>query len=41
MIAVIKPGEKFEVVAAPAVAEGEMFLRSKTHLLCVSEGKTE
>jgi hypothetical protein len=28
-------------VAAPAVAEGEMFLRSKTHLLCVSEGKTE
>jgi hypothetical protein len=28
-------------VSAPAVAEGEMFLRSKTHLFCVSDGKTE
>ena len=52
VITVIKLGEKFEIVAthrladhmfvtAPAVAECEMFLRSKTHLLCVSDGKTE
>jgi hypothetical protein len=52
VITVIKLGEKFEIVAtntlsdhmfvaAPAVAEGEMFLRSKTHLFCVSDGKTE
>jgi hypothetical protein len=43
-------GEKFEVVAtdtladqmfvaSPVVAEGEMFLRSKTHLFCVSDGR--
>ena len=49
---VIKLGEKFEIVAtntladhmfvaAPAVGEGEMFLRSKTHPFCVSDGKTE
>jgi hypothetical protein len=28
-------------VALPAVAEGEMFLRSKTHFFCVSDGKTK
>ena len=28
-------------VAAPAVAKGEMFLRSKTHLFCVSDGKID
>jgi len=48
--AIIKLGEKFEIVAtnaladhmfvaAPAVGEGEMFLRSKTHLFCVSDGQ--
>jgi outer membrane protein assembly factor BamB len=52
MITVIKLGEKFEIVAtnmladhmfvaSPAVAEGEMFLRSKTHLFCVSDSKTK
>lgn len=52
MITVIKLGEKFEIVAtnaladhmfvaSPAVAEGEMFLRSKTHLFCVSNGNTK
>ncbi|MGH9754857.1 MAG: PQQ-binding-like beta-propeller repeat protein [Blastocatellia bacterium] len=50
VITVIKMGEKLEVVAtntladqmfvaSPVVAEGELFLRSKTHLFCVSEGK--
>jgi hypothetical protein len=45
-------GEKFEIVAtntltdhmfvaSPVVAEGELFLRSKTHLFCVSDGKTK
>jgi outer membrane protein assembly factor BamB len=52
VITVIKLGEKFEIVAtntlndqmfvaSPVVAEGEMFLRSKTHLFCVSEGKAK
>jgi outer membrane protein assembly factor BamB len=52
VVTVIKLGEKFEVVAtntltdqmfvaSPVVAEGEMFLRSKTHLFCVSDGKTK
>jgi outer membrane protein assembly factor BamB len=52
VINVIKLGEKFEVlatntladqmfVASPVVAEGELFLRSKTHLFCVSDGKTK
>jgi outer membrane protein assembly factor BamB len=52
VITVIKLGEKFEIVAtntlaghlfvaSPAVAEGEMFLRSKTHLFCVSDSKTK
>jgi len=52
VVTVIKTGEKFEVVAtntladqmfvaSPVVAEGEMFLRSKTHLFCVSDGKTK
>jgi outer membrane protein assembly factor BamB len=52
MITVVKLGEKFEVVAtntladqlfvaSPAVAEGEMFLRSKTHLFCISDRKTK
>jgi outer membrane protein assembly factor BamB len=52
VVTVIKLGEKFEVVAtntltdqmfvaSPVVAEGEMFLRSKTHLFCVSDGKSK
>jgi outer membrane protein assembly factor BamB len=52
VVTVIKLGEKFEIVAtntledhmfvaSPAVAEGEMFLRSKTHLFCVSDSKTK
>ena len=52
VITVVKLGEKFEIVAtntladqmfvaSPIVAEGEMFLRSKTHLFCVSDGKTK
>jgi outer membrane protein assembly factor BamB len=52
VVTVIKMGEKFEIVATntladhlfvalPVVAEGEMFLRSKTHLFCVSDGKTK
>jgi len=52
VVTVIKMGEKFEIVAtntladqmfvaSPVVAEGEMFLRSKTHLFCVSDGKTK
>ncbi len=52
VVTVIKMGEKFEVVAtntladhmfvaSPVVAEGELFLRSKTHLFCVSDGKTK
>jgi outer membrane protein assembly factor BamB len=52
VVTVVKLGEKFEVVAtntltdhmfvaSPAVAEGELFLRSKTHLFCVSDGKTK
>jgi hypothetical protein len=50
VVTVVKMGEKFEVaatntladqmfVASPIVAEGELFLRSKTHLFCVSDGK--
>ena len=50
VVTVIKMGEKFEVVAtntltdqmfvaSPVVAEGELFLRSKTHIFCVSDGK--
>jgi hypothetical protein len=49
-VTVVKMGEQFEVVAtntfedqmfvsSPVVAEGELFLRSKTHLFCVGEGK--
>jgi outer membrane protein assembly factor BamB len=52
VITVIKLGGKFEVVAtntladqmfvaSPAVAEGEMFLRSKTNLFCISDRKTK
>jgi len=52
VVTVIKMGEKFEIVAtntltdhmfvaSPVVAEGELFLRSKTHLFCVSDGKTK
>jgi outer membrane protein assembly factor BamB len=52
VVTVVKLGEKFEIVAtntladqmfvaSPIVAEGEMFLRSKTHLFCVSDGKTK
>jgi len=50
VVTVVKMGEKFEIlatntledqmfVASPVVAEGELFLRSKTHLFCVSDGK--
>jgi outer membrane protein assembly factor BamB len=52
VITVVKLGATFEIVAtntladqmfvaSPIVAEGEMFLRSKTHLFCVSDGKTK
>jgi len=52
VITIIEMGEKFEMVAtntladhmfvaSPAVAEGELILRSKTHLFCVSDGKAE
>jgi outer membrane protein assembly factor BamB len=52
VITVIKLGEIFEIVAtntladhmfvaSPAIAEGELFLRSKTHLFCVSDGKAK
>ncbi len=52
VVTVVKLGEKFEVVAtntfadqmfvsSPVVAEGELLLRSKTHLFCVSDGKTK
>jgi outer membrane protein assembly factor BamB len=50
VVTVVKMGEQFELVAtntfedqtfisSPVVAEGELFLRSKTHLFCVGEGK--
>ncbi|HMZ18889.1 MAG TPA: PQQ-like beta-propeller repeat protein [Blastocatellia bacterium] len=52
VVNVIKMGEKYEVlatntladqmfIASPVVVEGEMFLRSKTHLFCISDGKTK
>ena len=52
VVTVVKMGEQFEVlmtntlddqmfVASPAVVEGELFLRSKTHLFCISEGKAK
>jgi hypothetical protein len=37
--ALVMSGHMF--VDSPAVAEGELFLRSKTHLFCVSDGKTK
>jgi outer membrane protein assembly factor BamB len=48
VVTVIKMGEKFEVLAtntfedqffvsSPIVSEGELFLRSKTHLFCISQ----
>jgi hypothetical protein len=51
-VTIIKMGEKFEIVnsttfddqffvASPVVAEGELYLRSKTHLFCISDGKTK
>jgi outer membrane protein assembly factor BamB len=50
VVTVVKMGEQFEVLAtntfedqmfvsSPIVAEGDLFLRSKTHLFCVGEGK--
>ncbi|PYP87338.1 MAG: hypothetical protein DMF61_10000 [Blastocatellia bacterium AA13] len=50
VVTIVKMGERFEVlatntlddqmfVASPVVAEGELFLRSKTHLFCISDGK--
>ncbi|MFN0108831.1 MAG: PQQ-binding-like beta-propeller repeat protein [Blastocatellia bacterium] len=52
MVTVVKMGEQMEVVASnlfddhffvatPIVAEGELYLRSKTHLFCISDGKTK
>lgn len=52
VVTVIKMGEQFEIlatntyedqmfVASPVVAAGELFLRSTTHLFCVSDGKTK
>jgi outer membrane protein assembly factor BamB len=51
-VTVVKMGEKFDVlatntmadqffVASPVVVEGDLFLRSKTHLFCVSDGKAK
>ncbi len=50
VVTVVKMGEQFEVlanntfedqmfVASPVIAAGELFLRSKTHLFCVSDAK--
>jgi outer membrane protein assembly factor BamB len=50
MVTVIKMGEQFEVlanntfedqvfIASPIVADGDLFLRSKTHFFCISEKK--
>lgn len=50
VVTVVKMGEQFEVVAtnifadqifisSPVIAEGDLFLRSQTHLFCISEGK--
>jgi len=52
VVTVIKMGEQFEVLAtntfqdqmfvsSPVVAAGELYLRSKTHMFCVSDGKTK
>lgn len=52
VVTVIKMGEKFEIlatnsledqmfVASPVVVEGELFLRSKTTLFCISDGKAK
>lgn len=52
VITILKMGEKYEVVAtntledqmfiaSPVVVEGELFLRSKTHMFCISDGKTK
>ncbi|MEP7342024.1 MAG: PQQ-binding-like beta-propeller repeat protein [Acidobacteriota bacterium] len=52
VVSVIKMGEKFEVlatnmmtdqffVASPVVVESELFLRSKTHLFCISDSKAK
>jgi outer membrane protein assembly factor BamB len=51
-VIVVKMGEKMEVIAtnvledqvfiaSPIIAEGELFLRSQTHLYCISESKTK
>lgn len=51
-VIVVKMGEKMEVIAtnvledqvfiaSPIIAEGELFLRSQTHLYCISERKTK
>ncbi len=50
IVTVVKMGDQFEILAqntladqcfvsSPVVAEGELFLRSSTHLFCVSEQK--
>jgi outer membrane protein assembly factor BamB len=51
-VTVVRMGEKFDVlatntmadqffVASPVVVEGELFLRSKTHLFCISDDKAK
>ncbi len=50
VVTVVKMGEQFETVAtntfedqmfisSPIIADGDLVLRSKTHLICISEGK--
>lgn len=52
VVSIIKMGEKFEIVnsttfddqffvASPVVAEGDLYLRSRTHLFCISDGKAK
>ena len=50
VVTIIKMSEQFEIlatntltdqmfIASPVIAAGELFLRSKTHLFCISDGK--
>jgi outer membrane protein assembly factor BamB len=50
VVTVLKMGEQFEILAenkfedhffvsSPVVVNGELFLRSRSHLFCISEGK--
>jgi outer membrane protein assembly factor BamB len=51
-VIIVKMGDKMEVIAtnvledqvfiaSPIIADGELFLRSQTHLYCISESKTK